>query len=194
MLKKDITFEDFNGEKVTETFYFNLTKAELAEMMLTAPGNDLSSHIKGIIASNSGKQIIATFKEIIEKSYGVRSEDGRYFTKTPEAWLRFVSSPAYSELFMELVTDAAAGVKFISGLVPSDLADQIPSEMLKSESAVAGDGPAEESDDWHDYSQAQLLAMPQDKFDALMGTDIQRMSKKQLAIAMQRKSNARSGG
>lgn len=116
MLKKTITYTDFNGDQNTEDFYFNLTRAELAEMELSGEGNSLKAQIEKIVASQNGGEIIRIFKEIIEKSYGVRSADGKRFMKTPAQFKEFASSEAYSELFMELATNADAGAAFINGL------------------------------------------------------------------------------
>lgn len=120
MIKKTITYTDFNGEQQTEDFYFNLTKAELAEMELSGEGNSLKASLERIVASNDGAKIIAEFKKILEKSYGVRSADGKRFMKSPQAWEEFSSSEAYSVLFMELATDANASAEFIKALVPTN--------------------------------------------------------------------------
>lgn len=126
MLKKTIEFEDFNGNKQSKAFYFNLTEAELAEMLLTAGGGDLASNLQAIVDTNDGKLIIAKFKEILAMSYGERSHDGQEFNKSPEIVARFEASAAYSVFFMELVTDAEASAAFIRGLVPAKYASAAP--------------------------------------------------------------------
>jgi hypothetical protein len=118
LIKKTITYTDFNGQQQTEDFYFNLTKAELAEMELSGEGNSLKASLERIVASNDGAKIVSEFKKILEKSYGVRSADGKRFMKSPQAWEEFASSEAYSVLFMELATDANASAEFINALVP----------------------------------------------------------------------------
>lgn len=129
MLKKTIKYTDFNGNEVTEDFYFNLTKAEVAEMELGASRLDADGNIKGgmqdllseIVASGSGQRIMDTFKEILARSYGVRSEDGKRFIKSKELFEEFTQSAAYSEFFMELITDADAASSFIKAVMPADL-------------------------------------------------------------------------
>lgn len=130
MLKKTIKYTDFNGNEVTEDFYFNLTKAEVAEMELGASRLDADGNIKGgmqdllaeIVASGSGQRIMDTFKEILARSYGIRSEDGKRFIKSKELFEEFTQSAAYSEFFMELITDADAASSFIKAVMPADLA------------------------------------------------------------------------
>lgn len=121
MLKKTITYTDFNGVNRTEDFYFNLSKAELAEWQLRDEfSGGLETHLSAIIASKSGAKIMDTFREIISKSYGLKSPDGRTFTKSSEISQGFLGSEAYSVLFMELISDPDKASEFINGIVPSE--------------------------------------------------------------------------
>lgn len=124
MYKKTIKYVDFNGEERNETFYFNLTKAELTEMQFQAPGGFAES-IKAIIEANSTEQILKVVKGIILKAYGEKSVDGRYFDKSEEISRRFSTTEAYSNLYMELATDDKAAAEFINGIMPSDIRDQM---------------------------------------------------------------------
>lgn len=140
MLKKTITYKDFTGEQTTEDFYFNLTKAELIELEVSAQGNSLSAWLEKITRAQNGAEIIGTFKKIIETAYGVKSADGRRFIKSPEIVAEFKSTVAYSDLFMELSTDAEEGAKFVNGLMPDgmspgDLASEVSATASASEAA-----------------------------------------------------------
>lgn len=133
MLKKTIAYTDYNGVSRKEDFYFNLTEAELTEMELSAEGG-LEEMTKRMVASKDGAAIIQFFKDIILKSYGIKSLDGRKFEKTKEIRDDFEATPAYSILFMELATDADKGAEFINGIVPngvdSDKLKEITHEKL----------------------------------------------------------------
>lgn len=120
MLKQTITFKDFDENEVQEDFYFSLTKAELAEMELSQKGG-MQEYLQGIIASEDGAAILKAFKDILTKSVGKKSEDGRRFIKNEEITNDFLQSGAYSEFFMQLVTDANSGAKFIQAVLPADL-------------------------------------------------------------------------
>lgn len=124
MLKKTITYTDFNNEEVSEDFFFHLSKAELVELELSHDGG-LSTALERIVASEDGKAIIAEFKNIILGAYGVKSLDGRRFVKNAQIREEFESSPAYSALFMELVTNAGAAADFVNGLIPEGMAEEI---------------------------------------------------------------------
>lgn len=117
MLKKTVTYTDYNGSERTEDFYFNLTKAEIMEMELTTVGG-LSAMIEKIVAAKDGPTIIKTFKDLVLKAYGEKSADGRRFIKSPEIAEAFSQTEAYSEIFMELATDDEAAAKFVNGIIP----------------------------------------------------------------------------
>ena len=119
MLKKTITDKDYNGVERTEDFYFNLSKAEAMEMELSITGG-LTEMIRKIVAAQDTPTIIATFKQIILKAYGEKSPDGRRFIKSEELSKAFSETEAYSDLYMELATDANAAAEFVNGIVPKD--------------------------------------------------------------------------
>lgn len=121
MLKKTITYSDLDGKSLTEDFYFNLSKAELAEFGLSRNGG-FDTYLTKIVESENGDEIIAVFKKIISKSYGQRSEDGKSFIKSEKLSEWFMGTEAYSNLFYELITDPKASAEFINGVIPSDLA------------------------------------------------------------------------
>ena len=123
MIKKTVTYDDYNGFSRTEDFYFNLTKAEVMEMQLSTVGG-LDTMLKKLVASNDMPSIIKVFKELVLKAYGEKSPDGRRFIKNDELRAEFEQTEAYSIIFMELATDDKAAAEFINGIVPKDLADQ----------------------------------------------------------------------
>lgn len=117
MLKKTITYTDYNGVERTEDFYFNLSKAEIMEMNLSQTGG-LEEVINRIISTKDVPKIAELFKEIIMKSYGVKSLDGKRMEKSKEISEAFVQTEAYSELFMEIISDTDAAAKFIQAVLP----------------------------------------------------------------------------
>lgn len=118
MLKKTITYTDYNGIDRTEDNYFNLTKAEIMELELGTAGGFVEM-IEKIVAANDAPSIIKVFKDLILKAYGEKSADGKRFVKSEEISRAFSQTEAYSQLFMELVTDADAAAEFVNGIVPN---------------------------------------------------------------------------
>lgn len=126
MIKKTITYVDFNDIERTETFYFNYSKAELLEMEMTTEGGFVERVQRIIDAKDSGS-LVKLWKKFVIDAYGVKSDDGRRFMKNDEIRAAFVECPAYSTIFMELATDDVAGAEFVKGVVPADMAKQIAS-------------------------------------------------------------------
>ena len=120
MLKKTITYTDYDGLERTEEFRFNLTKAELMDMELTTVGT-FSKLMQKIIDEKDMVRLAKYFKELILKSYGVKSDDGKRFIKSPELSEAFSQTEAYSELYMELLSNSEYAVKFIQQVMPKDL-------------------------------------------------------------------------
>lgn len=120
MLKKTITYTDYDGLERTEEFRFNLTKAELMDMELTTVGT-FSKLMQKIIDEKDMVRLAKHFKELILKSYGVKSDDGKRFIKSPELSEAFSQTEAYSELYMELLGNSEYAVKFIQQVMPKDL-------------------------------------------------------------------------
>ncbi len=120
MLKKTVTYVDYNGVERTEDFYFNLSKAEVTEMELSVEGG-FSKMLEEIVKSNDNARILELFKEMVLKAYGEKSADGRRFIKSKELSEAFSQTEAYSEIFMELALDEKAAAAFVNGIMPANL-------------------------------------------------------------------------
>jgi len=118
MLKKTITYTDYNGTERTEDFFFNLTKAEIVQMELSVNGG-LDVLLEKIVKTQDSPKLIEIFKDLILKSYGEKSDDGRRFVKSEELSQAFSHTEAYSELYMELAFDSDAAVAFVNGIIPN---------------------------------------------------------------------------
>ena len=120
MLKKTVTYVDYNGVERTEDFYFNLSKAEVTEMELSVRGG-LSAMLEELVKSGDNARIVEIFKDLVLRSYGEKSADGKRFVKSKELSEAFSQTEAYSEIFMELALDEKAAAAFINGILPSHL-------------------------------------------------------------------------
>lgn len=123
MLKKHVEYIDYNGNERKEDHYFNLNKAEIMEMELSTSGG-LAEMIQQVVASQDSPKIVKIFKDLVLRSYGQKSLDGKRFIKNDQLREEFEQTEAYSIIFMELATDADAAAKFVNGIVPADLAQQ----------------------------------------------------------------------
>jgi len=150
MLKKTIKFEDFDGNEVVEDFYFNISRAEVAEMELSKEGG-WSTWLTKIGESNDASAVLNEFKLIIESSVGRRSEDKRRFIKDDEARAAFFESNAYDALLWEMLTEPTAAVDFVKGVLPKDVVGAaergevlLPQREPNREERRAGLKPVEE--------------------------------------------------
>lgn len=127
MLKKTITYTDYNGVERTEDFYFNLSEAELMEMEMSTEGG-MEAYLNKIVSTQDKPTLIKLFKEIILKSYGEKSLDGKYFDKSEKLSNAFSHTEAYSILYMELATSDEAAALFINGVIPQNVKVQMANQ------------------------------------------------------------------
>lgn len=118
MIRKTVTYEDFNGNERTEECYFNISNTELMKMDAFSEGGMLEE-LKRIVQNRDTKEVMLFFEKLLKESYGVKSPDGRNLMKSPDILARFMSSPAYDKIFIELMTDAEAAAKFIDNVLPT---------------------------------------------------------------------------
>lgn len=131
MLKKIITYTDYNRVERTEPFYFNLSKAELMEMELGVTGG-MTEMLDKIIAAKDAPSLMKTFKEMIMKSYGIKSDDGKRLIKSEELSIAFTQTEAYSVLFMELITDDKAAADFVNGIIPNEIQAEVAAQTAQN--------------------------------------------------------------
>lgn len=120
MVKKTITYTDYNGETREEDFYFNLTKPELVELELGEDGG-LRAYLEKIVKSKDARNVLAMFKNIIGLAYGIKSPDGRRFLKSKDISEAFFQSEAYVALYMELLENPDVAAAFIQSMLPADM-------------------------------------------------------------------------
>lgn len=127
MYNKTVTYKDYKGNTRTEDFYFNLNKAELVELELSTKGG-LTVMMDRIIAAQDNATLFKIFKDLVSKSYGVLSDDGRKFIKNQEVLDDFMQTEAYSIIFSELATNAEAAAEFFNNVIPQNLAKELAEE------------------------------------------------------------------
>lgn len=125
MYKKTIEFTDYNDIVRKEDHYFHLNKAEVIKWLTTSGDYTLDKVLERLSTERNGKKIMEIFEDLIHRSYGRKSLDGRKFEKTEEIWNDFYQTEAYSVLFTELVTDAKKAADFVNRIIPKDLADEV---------------------------------------------------------------------
>lgn len=123
-----VTYEDFNGRVREEEFCFHLSEAELTMLNLSYEGG-MEQRLHRIMKDEKGSEIITMFRDILRRSYGVKSDDGRRFIKNDEVYYAFEQTDAYSKIFMELCTNSTRASEFASGIMPKNLAAEVEKKM-----------------------------------------------------------------
>lgn len=131
MIKKTITYEDFDGNVRTEDFYFHLSKVELTEMYF-GPTGGLEKYVQKIINEGDNKRVLEYFKDLILRSYGEKSLNGKQFIKNDELRSSFEQCEAFSELYMEML-DVDKAVEFIRGIMPKSIGEQLDDGKIEEE-------------------------------------------------------------
>lgn len=117
MYKITESYVDYDGNERKEDFYFNFTEAELAKMELSVTGG-LTTIIQRAIDAKDVPSLIKIFEDLISKSYGQKSLDGRRFIKSPEILEEFKQTEAYSQIYMRMATDEKAAAEFVNNVMP----------------------------------------------------------------------------
>lgn len=142
MYKRSITFVDYDGVERTEDHYFHLNKAEIIKWLTTSGDYTLDKLLVRLSNERNGKKIMEIFEDLIHRSYGRKSLDGRKFEKSEEIWDDFYHTEAYSVLFTELVTDAKKASEFVNKIIPKDLSVEIAKVIKENPDGI----PAELKD------------------------------------------------
>ena len=124
MYKITETYTDYDDNQRTEDFYFNYSEAELTDLQFNVSGG-LAGMIDKIIKTNDMPKLVELFRELIQKAYGEKSNDGRRFMKSPELTKEFTETVAYSQIYMRLATDSKAAQEFINKVVPKSMKDKM---------------------------------------------------------------------
>lgn len=120
MLKKEVSYVDYDNNKRTDTIYFNMTKAEIAAMQVKMDGKYID-YLKDLVAGNHIEKLFNVFRNLVLDSYGVKSEDGRRFVKSAELRADFEASIPFSDMLVDLITDPDKMSAFTRAILPADM-------------------------------------------------------------------------
>lgn len=133
MYKRTFKYADFDGNDRVEEAFFHLTEAEVMMWITTNKGYTLDKLILELTRSGDVKRIMEIFEDLILRSYGQKSLDGRRFIKSKELSEEFKQTEMYSKLFMELVNDSAKSAEFVNAILPKNLAQDVDKVLKEKE-------------------------------------------------------------
>jgi hypothetical protein len=181
MLKKVIKYTDLEGNPVEDEFYFHLSINDLLQWT-EETGDGLLAELEAVAKTDHAPTVLATFRKILARSVGRKSDDGKAFLRDPATTSSFINSDAYSSLLFEMLADANSAAEFVNKVIPKDI-----QEKLKSVTASAEQLTAETPKKLEDYNLQQLTAMPTEQFQTLVrSTHPGGLSKDVLVLALQR--------
>lgn len=189
MLRKEFAYTDESGEVQTEEVCFFLHEADLIKMNWTIKGG-FDGVMKKIAATEDAETIIGIFDELISKSVGYRNDRGK-FVRTKQYAEEFMSSEQYSQMFIELLSTPEKQIEFVKGILPAKLSEGLNDDLVKEMSGqlVLPETDSKPAKKLEDYSRDELIAMPEDQFNDLVGDqDPHHMPRELIAIKMQRDS------
>lgn len=137
MLSKKIAYVDYNGNSREEVFYFNLSRAEIMEMELGVVGG-MTQMLNSLVESEDGPGLSEMYKKIILKAYGEKSPDGKRFVKSKELRDAFEQTEAYSELYMELLSNPDEATNFFRGIMPAQVQQNMTEDHNKPALEMTG--------------------------------------------------------
>ena len=135
MLKKTITYTDYNGVERKEDFLFNLTKTELMKWDLKTPGG-LAARLERISQKFDIPALTAFMEDLIDMSYGIKSDDGVRFIKDEKLSTMFRQTDAYDQLFVNLLSNEKETTNFINGILPKELMEEVKKQNAEANRPV----------------------------------------------------------
>lgn len=131
MIKKTVTYTDYNGVERTESFYFHFSEAEILDMEMSTEGG-FAERVQRIVDAKQQTELLKVIKQFVYDAYGVKSDDGKRFIKNDEVKTAFIESPAYSKIFMEMLGDDKIAAEFVNGVVPANMKDELAKIAAKN--------------------------------------------------------------
>ena len=137
MYKITKKYEDFRGNDREESFYFNITESEMADMIKNDP-SFRPDYLVYLTKEPSGFAMMDVIRKLIVLSYGEPSEDGRHFRKDDQITKDFIQSKAYEEILNDFFDgEHETMVKdFVLNVFPKKYKDGIAKQMTNGTSVI----------------------------------------------------------
>lgn len=149
MFKKTMKFDDLDGNEVTQTFYFNYNKKEVAELiefghLLDYPLPEGQTRLpleqqltllqtpieeSGLTQQENSQQAYSIFQDLILDAYGEKGPDNVTFVKNKQLRDYFKSHVAYVEIIFEFLEKPSLAAQFIENCLPAKFVEQAKKEL-----------------------------------------------------------------
>lgn len=152
MIRKTLTYKDYEGVEHTKDFYFSLNQTEFALMNNKMPGG-FEAYLKRIQEDHNEEKLLEMLVWFIEEGYGIRMGDDDFIKEDEvgrKLGKRFRCTEACDNLITELLEKENNIGTFLIGMLPESLKPQarknIDEALAKSRAnitALPGNGPTE---------------------------------------------------
>lgn len=167
-VRKIIKHETPDGVQVESEWYFSLGKTDMAEMDL-AHMEDPGKYLQDLIDNKDSRAMLDLWQQMLFRSVGIREDD--LIIKGEDVIRRFKGCGAYEQFFGELIEMPDAGFSFFISIMPADIQKKI----------------SEHQPEQREYSDAELLSMPEEEFRRIAGPNEKDWDRRYLMLGMQRK-------
>lgn len=170
-VKRTITFNDIDGHEVTEEWYFDLGVTDVMDMdIVHEHPDDVAEYVMSIMKNRKTKELLQLWRELLMRAVGKRV--GNRLVKGDDIMVEFRHGGAFEKLFAELIEDPKAGADFFNAIFPANIQAKIEEETSKQ------------------FSDDELMAMSDEDFVKVAGTNIMEMSPRLTQIAVNRKTRS----
>lgn len=142
-------FDDLDGNEVEQTFYFNYSKKEIAELLefgrvldfpaetgfVYEPLEEVLAKLStppeesGLSNTENNRMAYLRFQTLILDAFGTKGDDKVTFDKTPELRHYFKTHVAFPEMIFEFLGDTALASEFIEKCLPPKIVARVKEEQ-----------------------------------------------------------------
>lgn len=135
MIKKTISYHDYEGNERTDDFYFHLTQVELSKINSdpSLPGG-LEESVARASKNEDAGELLRIIDLMISRSYGVKLPDGGFVKRNASGlplYELFVNTEAYDNLLTELIQNEEGIINFLTGCLTKEAQDKVRAEFAK---------------------------------------------------------------
>lgn len=127
MIRKTLTYLDYEGQEHTKDFYFSLNQTEFALMNNRLPGG-FDAYLKRIQEDHNEEKLLELLIMFIEEGYGIRESDDDFVKEDEQGrklGKRFKCTEACDNLITELFEKENNIGAFLTGMLPQSIQGKV---------------------------------------------------------------------
>jgi hypothetical protein len=170
--KRTISVPTADGGFENEDWYFNVEEADLIDVDLIHEKNP-GEYLTKLIEDGNSRELLHHWRQILFAGVGKRVDNR--IEKSPEIQREFKTRGAFGAFFADLIRQDDAGANFIYEIMPDSFRQEMKPKTAE------------------DYTRDELVAMSDEEFDRVAGTDLKKMPPAVMQVAYQRQMQKKGG-